>query len=130
MHRLQVMSHDTEVVSFEEMFARLEGPWQPRVVAAMNETLFKVAWIEGEFVWHQHDDTDEAFLVMEGTLLMDLEDRTVEVGPGEMYVVPAGTQHRPRSEAGCRCVVIEPEGVRNTGESENERTVETDVWLV
>ncbi|WP_419165166.1 cupin domain-containing protein [Candidatus Palauibacter sp.] len=82
------------VVNLEKKFRLLQEYWQPRVVAELNDYQFKIARVKGEFVWHDHADTDEAFFVLEGTLRIDLPDGAVELGPGEFYVVPRGVRHR------------------------------------
>ncbi len=103
--------------------------WQPRVVAEINDYQFKIARVEGEFVWHAHDDTDEAFLVLDGTLRLDLPHGSVELGPGELYVVPRGVRHRPVAEGEVKLMLVEPRGVLNTGDAGGERTAEGDQWV-
>jgi len=117
------------VVNLAEKFGRLPGPWLPHVVAELNDYQFKVARIEGEFIWHDHTDTDEAFLVVAGVLEIDLPDRTVSLEAGELFIVPAGLSHRPRSEDGADVVLIEPRGVTNTGAEGGARTAPQDVWI-
>lgn len=109
--------------------ASVPETWQPRVVAKLNDYHFKVARLEGEFIWHDHPDTDEAFLVLEGRLWIDLPDGSVKLGPGELFVVPAGVRHRPRAEGEVRLLLVEPRGVVNTGSEGGDRTVEPDVWI-
>ncbi|WP_271103015.1 cupin domain-containing protein [Pseudomonas tohonis] len=103
--------------------------WNPKVVAEMNDYQFKVVRIEGDFIWHAHADTDEAFLVLEGQLRIDLRDGAVLLGPGELYVVPKGVEHKPYAEREVKMMLIEPRGVLNTGEEGGERTVQNDVWI-
>ena len=108
----------------------LTEAWQPRVVAELNDYQFKVARLDGHFVWHDHPDTDEAFLVLEGRLRIDLPgERAIELGAGELFVVPAGMQHKPYAEEPTLVLLIEPRGVRNTGNTGGERTAEQDVWI-
>ncbi len=109
--------------------ARVAEPWSPRVVAELNDYQFKVVWVEGAFVWHRHDDTDEAFLVLDGTLRLEFRDGHVDLGPGELYVVPKGVEHRPVAEAACRLLLVEPRGVVNTGDAGGDRTAPNDVWI-
>lgn len=109
--------------------AAVPETWQPRVVAELNDIQFKVARLDGEFIWHDHADTDEAFLVLSGRLWIDLPDESVELGPGQLFVVPAGTRHRPRTEGEVRLVLVEPRGVVNTGSEGGERTAPSDVWI-
>lgn len=119
----------TGVVNLAAKFELLPGPWQPHVVAELNDVQFKVARVEGDFVWHEHEETDEAFLVVEGRLHIDLPDRTVTLGAGELFVVPKGVRHRPRAPGGARIVLVEPRGVVNTGEDRNELTAPNDRWI-
>lgn len=103
--------------------------WSPRVVAELNDYQFKVANIEGDFVWHDHPETDEAFLVLDGELSIDLPDRTVHLGPGDLFVVPKGVRHRPRADRRVSLLLVEPRGVVNTGDEGGELTAELDVWI-
>jgi mannose-6-phosphate isomerase-like protein (cupin superfamily) len=107
----------------------IEQQWSPRVVAEMNDYQFKVVRIEGEFIWHSHPETDEAFLVLEGTLRIDLPDGCVYVNPGELYVVPRGVEHRTAAEGEAKLLMIEPRGILNTGHEDDERTALNDVWI-
>ena len=84
--------------------------------------------VQGEFVWHKHDDTDDLFLVISGRLLVDLRDRTVELGPGELFVVPRGVEHRPRALQETEVLLIEPMGTRNTGDADSDRTAPEE-WI-
>jgi len=116
-------------VNLAEKFSLLTEQWQPRVVAEVNDYQFKVARLQGDFIWHDHPDTDEAFFVVEGELRIDLPDGPVTVGPGELFVVPAGVKHKPYAQHEVKLLLIEPRGVVNTGEEGGERTVEQDVWI-
>jgi mannose-6-phosphate isomerase-like protein (cupin superfamily) len=107
----------------------IEQQWSPRVVAEMNDYQFKVVRIEGEFIWHSHPETDEAFLVLEGTLRIDLPEGCVYVNPGELYVVPRGVEHRTAAEGEAKLLMIEPRGILNTGHEDAERTALNDVWI-
>jgi mannose-6-phosphate isomerase-like protein (cupin superfamily) len=107
----------------------IKEPWQPRVVAQMNDYQFKVAWVEGDFIWHSHADTDEAFFVLEGELRIDMRDGPVTIRPGELYVVPKGVEHKPFAEKPVRMMLIEPRGTTNTGDQDGERTVANDQWI-
>ena len=106
----------------------LEGLWSPAIVARVNDHEVKVARIDGEFIWHAHPDTDEAFLVMSGRLRMELRDGAVELGPGDFYVVPRGVEHRPVANGECHIAMIELAGTVNTGDAGGERTVEAEEW--
>lgn len=108
----------SEVVNLAEKFATFSEHWAPRIVATYNDNDIRIVKVEGEFVWHKHDDTDDFFLVLEGVLDIELRDRTVTLGPGELFVVPRGVEHRPVARHGeVKMVVIEPVGTDNTGDS-------------
>jgi mannose-6-phosphate isomerase-like protein (cupin superfamily) len=95
----------------------------------MNDYQFKVVRLEGDFVWHDHPDTDEAFIVLDGTLRIDFRDGAVTLGPGEMFVVPRGVEHKPCAAAEVKLLLIEPRGVLNTGDAGGDRTAALDVWI-
>lgn len=116
-------------INLQEKFARITEQWSPRVVAELNDYQFKLTRLEGDFVWHQHPETDEAFLVVEGELRIDFRDGPVTLRAGEMYVVPRGVEHKPFAEREVKVMLIEPRGVRNTGDQVNERTATTEVWV-
>jgi mannose-6-phosphate isomerase-like protein (cupin superfamily) len=104
--------------------------WNPRVVAEMNDYQFKVVKIEGDFVWHEHADTDEAFFVIEGELRIDFRNGSVNLRSGEMFVVPRGVEHKPFAQNEVKMMLIEPKGVFNTGDSEtSDITAENDQWI-
>lgn len=102
-------------VDLAAKFELFSEPWSPKLVATLNDYEVKLARIAGEFVWHSHDDTDELFLVVEGTLTIQMRDRDVVLGPGQLFVVPRGVEHCPKSDGEVKVVLIEPEGVVNTG---------------
>jgi mannose-6-phosphate isomerase-like protein (cupin superfamily) len=116
-------------INFAEKFGRLSELWQPRVVAEMNDYQFKVVRLEGDFVWHSHPETDEAFIVLDGELRIDFRDGSVTLKAGEMTVVPKGREHKPFAEKEVRLLLIEPKGVFNTGDAGGERTARDDVWI-
>ena len=117
-------------VNFREKLSKFSEQWTPKVIAEMNDYQFKLVKIEGEFVWHEHLDTDEAFIVIEGSMRIDFDDgSTVELDEGEMYVVPRGVRHRPCAESECRVMLVEPRGVVNTGEADSELTAPNDEWV-
>jgi mannose-6-phosphate isomerase-like protein (cupin superfamily) len=120
---------DYRPVNFGQKFGLLREQWQPRVVAELNDYQFKVVRLEGDFVWHSHADTDEAFVVMEGELRIDFRDGAVCIGPGEMFVVPKGVEHKPYAEREVKMLLIEPRGVPNTGDQGGERTARNDIWI-
>ncbi len=116
-------------INLRDKFRLFSEHWQPRIVAELNDYQFKIARLKGEFVWHDHPDTDEAFFVLEGNLRIDLTDGSVEIGPGELYVVPRGVMHRPVAEEEVQLMLVEPRGVVNTGDAGGELTAETGVWI-
>jgi mannose-6-phosphate isomerase-like protein (cupin superfamily) len=116
-------------VNVREKFSLFKERWSPRVIAEMNDYQFKLVKVEGEFVWHEHKDTDEVFLVIDGELDIEFRDGKVHLGPGELFVVPKGKEHKPSAKSECRIMLIEPRGVVNTGEAEGELTADNDVWI-
>ena len=103
--------------------------WSPKIVAQMNDYHFKVVKVQGEFVWHDHPETDEVFLVLKGQLEIHLQDGKAILNEGEMFVVPRGAQHKPVATEECHILLIEPAGLINTGSIESELTAPNDVWI-
>ena len=116
-------------INFQDKLAKYSEHWTPKVNAEMNDYQFKLVKIQGEFVWHNHSDTDEVFIVIEGSMKIEFDEETVELNEGEMYVVPKGVQHKPYAENECKVMLVEPKGVVNTGESDSELTADNDVWI-
>ena len=116
-------------INFADKLSKFSDHWSPKVIAEMNDYQFKLAKLEGDFVWHNHPDTDEVFIVIEGSMKIELEDGVVELGAGEMYVVPKGVMHKPSAEKECHIMLVEPRGVVNTGEADSDLTAENDVWI-
>ena len=116
-------------ISFVEKFDSFTEQWSPKVVAEMNDYQFKLVRLEGDFVWHDHQDTDETFIVLEGTLVIDFQDGTVELEAGQMLVVPKGVPHRPRASAEAKVLIVEPKGVINTGDVQSDMTAPLDDWI-
>ena len=102
-------------VDLAQKLSEFTERWSPKVVARLNDYEIKVVKLEGEFVWHSHDDTDELFLVLDGELVIKLRDGDVRLGPGQLFVVPSGVEHCPVAAGEVRAVLIEPAGVINTG---------------
>ena len=106
-----------EKVNIPEKLASFSDHWAPRIVARYNDNEVRLVKVEGEFVWHQHPDTDELFLVLDGTLDIELRDRTVTLAAGELFVVPRGTEHRPCARNGeVKLLLIDPQDMPNTGD--------------
>ena len=116
-------------INFKQKFMLFEEQWSPKVIAEMNDYQFKVVRLEGEFVWHQHDDTDETFIVLDGELTIDLESGPVILCAGEMLVIPRGMRHRPHASSEAKVLLVEPAGVVNTGDAKSELTASQDVWI-
>jgi mannose-6-phosphate isomerase-like protein (cupin superfamily) len=115
-----------EIVDIAGELARFSEHWSPKVVARLNDYEIKVVKVQGEFVWHTHDDTDELFFVQAGRLTIQLRDREVVLGPGQLYVVPRGVEHRPVAADEVHAILIEPKGVVNTGEAGGPLTASYD----
>jgi mannose-6-phosphate isomerase-like protein (cupin superfamily) len=113
-----------EKVNPGEKLALFDEQWSPKIVAELNDAYVKVVKLEGEFVWHHHDDEDELFWVVSGRLRMELRDGEVLLDPGELLVVPKGVEHRPVADGETHVVLIEPKTTLNTGNVRDERTVD------
>ena len=118
-----------EPINFRQKLSLFAERWQPKVIAEMNEYQFKLVKLQGDFIWHDHAETDETFIVLEGNLRIDFRDGTVVLSAGEMFVVPKGVEHKPYAEKEVELLLIEPRGVRNTGGTGGERTAQNDVWV-
>lgn len=116
-------------INFKNKLSLFHEQWSPKVIAEMNDYQFKVVKIQGEFVWHDHKDTDETFIVLEGNLRIYFKDGHVDLSAGEMYVVPKGVEHKPYAENEAKVLLIEPRGVVNTGDETGSQTAENDVWI-
>ena len=116
-------------INLSEKLATFTEHWSPRVVAELNDYQFKLVKLQGEFVWHAHKDTDEAFLVIAGEMEIGFRDRTVTLRQGEPFVVPKGVEHITRAARECSALIIEPRGVVNTGEAGGGLTAKNDAWV-
>jgi mannose-6-phosphate isomerase-like protein (cupin superfamily) len=114
-------------IDLAEKLASFDEAFQPKIVGYYNDNKILVGKIKGEFVWHSHPDTDDLFLVVSGRLRIQLRDRDVELGPGELYVVPVGVEHCPQSDEGAEILLIEPKGTPNTGDSGVEAAPEQEI---
>jgi mannose-6-phosphate isomerase-like protein (cupin superfamily) len=112
-----------EKINLSEKFSQFSDYWNPRIIGELNGQLVKAAKLKGEFIWHHHEQEDELFLVTKGKLKMEFRDKTVELNPGEMIIVPRGIEHRPVAEEEVELLLFEPASTLNTGNVENDRTV-------
>lgn len=118
-----------EAINLVDKLGQFSDTWSPRIIAALNGQLVKLAKLEGEFVWHAHADEDELFYIVEGELVMRLRDREVPLKAGDMFVVPRGVEHCPYAPKGASVLLFEPEKTRHTGQVEHERTVHDQAWI-
>lgn len=116
-------------INLTQRLTTFSDHWSPKIIARMNDYHFKLAKLQGDFVWHRHVDTDEAFLVIQGSMQIDFRDGSVELRTGEMCVVPRGIEHKPWAEKECHVLLVEPAGTVNTGDAGGERTAKDDVWV-
>ena len=120
---------DYQPINLSEKLAKFSEQWSPKIIAKMNDYHFKIARIEGEFIWHDHPETDEVFLVLKGQLELELRDGKVFLDEGELFVVPKGVEHKPVAQQECHILLIEPAGTLNKGDVVNERTAASDIWI-
>jgi|TARA_B100001094_G_scaffold324648_1_gene377585 mannose-6-phosphate isomerase-like protein (cupin superfamily) len=116
-------------INFLEKFSKFEDQWSPKVIAEMNDYQFKLVKIKGDFVTHNHEDTDEVFIVIEGSMKIHYEDRVIELKTGEMVVVKRGEKHRPYAEKECKIMLVEPIGTVNTGDAGGDLTAPDNDWI-
>ena len=124
-----------ESINLERKLQLFSEHWTPKVIAELNDYQVKLVKIAGEFVWHQHDDTDELFLCLSGEMSIELPDSSVSLSAGELFVVPRGVRHKPSTETECEVMLIEPKGVTNTGDTgdardtAHARAAPNDQWI-
>ena len=116
-------------INIQEKFSKFSDYWAPRVIAEMNDYQFKLAKLEGEFTWHDHQETDEVFIVIEGSMSIEFRTGVVELSEGEMFVVPKGVKHKPCAEQECKVMLVEPRNTVNTGEAGGKLTAPNDQWV-
>jgi len=119
----------TKHINLYSKFDKFGDYWSPRVIAEMNDYQFKLVKIKGEFVKHQHSDTDEVFIVIEGKMSIEFKTETIEIKNGEMIVVPKGVVHKPFADEECKVMLVEPRGVLNTGDTKGNLTAPNDQWI-
>ena len=112
-----------EKVNLSEKFAHFSEHWKPKIVGEVNDAYIKLVKVKGEFVWHHHENEDELFLIVKGTLRMKLRDREITLNPGEFVIIPRGVEHLPVADEEVHLVLLEPKTTLNTGNVQNERTV-------
>lgn len=118
-----------EKVDLAEKFALFSEHWQPKIVGELNGQYVKLAKLKGEFLWHQHEDEDELFMVIKGKLTIRLRGRDIELDEGQFFIIPRGVEHLPVAEEEVQVLLFEPKSVLNTGDQQNERTVNNPVWI-
>ena len=118
-----------DTINLKDKLAKFSDHWSPKVIAELNDYQFKLVKIQCEFVWHNHPDTDEVFIVIEGSMNIEFENETVQLNEGEMLVVPKGVEHKPYADSECKVMLVEPRGVVNTGDADSELTADNDVWI-
>lgn len=116
-------------INFNNKLAKFDELWEPKVIAQLNDYEFKLVKIKDDFIWHQHDETDEAFIVIEGVINIEFENETVTLQQGEMIVVPKGIKHKPFAKEEAKIMIVEPKNVRNTGDALDELTAPNDKWI-
>lgn len=116
-------------ISFKNKLGKFSERWSPKVIAELNDYQFKLVKIKGDFVWHSHPETDEAFIILDGKLSIDFRDGKVELSAGELFVVPKGVEHKPYAQDECSLLLVEPKGTLNTGDAGGELTAAQDLWI-
>ena len=117
------------VVNLADKFSLITKQWDPKIIAQLNDYHFKIAKIQGEFVWHSHPETDEVFLVVDGSLTIQLRDEDLHLEPGELCIIPRDVEHKPAAEQECQILMVEPAGTLNTGDAGGERTIQETEWI-
>ncbi len=112
-----------EKINLEQCFSRFDEHWSPKIIGDLNDSHVKIAKLEGEFVWHHHENEDELFIVLKGELLIKLRDGEIRLGPGECVIIPRGVEHLPIAETEVHVMLIEPKTTLKTGNLRNERTI-------
>ena len=117
-------------INFEEKLKKFTEHWSPKIIAQLNDYHLKIVKVQGEFIWHDHPETDDVFIVLKGHLDLHFRDGVTSLNEGEMYVVPKGVEHKPVAETECHILLIEPAGTVNTGDAKDStRTAPNDVWI-
>lgn len=118
-----------KTINLRDKFKKFSDLWMPKIIAQMNDYHIKLVRVKGDFTWHDHKDTDEVFLVIEGRLRIDFRDGNTILREGEMFVVPKGVEHKPFAEEECKMLLVEPAGTVNTGDAGGRQTAKDDIWI-
>jgi len=116
-------------INLQEKLAKFTDHWSPKVIAQMNDYHFKLVKFEGDFIWHNHNDTDEVFIVLGGEMSIEFRDGKVDLKQGELFVVPKGAEHKPSAGKECEIMLVEPAGTINTGDTGGDFTADDNVWI-
>ncbi|HMQ08923.1 MAG TPA: cupin domain-containing protein [Saprospiraceae bacterium] len=118
-------------INLEEKFSKFKDHWHPYIIGVLNENYIKLAKLKGELIWHSHEEEDEMFVVISGTLMMDFKNgSTIAIGPGEILIVPKGVEHKPWTNGEeVKVMLIEPKTTKHTGEIKTQMTVENLEWI-
>jgi len=120
---------DYQSINLQEKFSKFSEHWSPKIIAQMNDYHFKVVKVKGEFIWHDHPETDEVFIVLKGQLEIQFRDGSVILNEGEMFVVSKGVEHKPVANEECHIMLVEPVGTVNTGDVVDEKTASNGIWI-
>lgn len=118
-----------EVINISKKLGEIDEYWAPKIIEQMNDYQIKVAKFKGEFTWHDHKETDEVFMVVDGELTIEFREMRVVLKAGELYVVPRGVEHKPSAKEECQIMLIEPIGTVNTGEALSDLTASNTEWI-
>ncbi|MGI8784276.1 MAG: cupin domain-containing protein [Acidobacteriota bacterium] len=120
---------ERQPINLADKFSKFSEHWAPKIIARMNDYHFTLVKFQGEFVWHNHSHTDEVFVVVDGSMTIHFRDGDVQVGAGELFVIPRGEEYKTSAQAECRAMVVETAGTINTGDVVSEKTSADDVWI-
>lgn len=116
-------------INIRDKFSLFNEHWSPRIISEVNDHQFRIVKFQGDFVWHQHDDSDETFIVIHGQMQIDFRDGSVSLSEGQLFTVPKGVEHKPYAENECHAMIVERGDVINTGSAGGERTAKNDTWI-
>lgn len=116
-------------INIKEKFTLFNDHWSPKIIGELNGQQVKLAKVQGEFIWHSHENEDELFYIIKGNLKLEFRDKIVELGPGEMYIIPKGVEHKPIAEGEVHLMLFEPAATKHTGDVKHKLTVEKLDWI-